>query len=1055
LKGFSYKIVTVVFLAVLAAMPGAFGMPFEDGTAPAGEPSSEGSADRPDIRDDHESFSFPIESDPEYRVSYEADTVELGFKFSGTSTLYMTQSQKNHTNISVGYAYRDIGTNYKGWYRSLAFQQIFTTDIYGMLPKTSKGIVKVEIALSPLNDSDIGEVGVFRVEDEWSYYRTDTKGWKYPPDMDVDWSRCYDTQTPSKAGEVYRWNITELVDDWNSGVPNHGICLASVDSPDMNDPPPAGSEPWSVSTNLIGGPVDQGGGGQNEGHPPGSIIVTYNVNEAPVATIITIEPANPVPGQTVFLNGTVTDPDDDGIQKCKWWTVDGLLDEGPDADSITAVFSEGAYVIFFSALDDDPVYSSWSDPDKYVLVVETSSTQAPKVNSVECLVNGEPSTIISEDEMAELIIGDILERTGFQGAVSIMGTAIVVNQKPMTDNGDGTYSYFWSTSGMKPGTYAVDFTLSDPISGLVDLDGFIIGPDITLTVQDTTSPYLDSIQVTSGLENGVVQPGELVTIQAIEAFGESGLDAEITIEGPTKTVDDTMADRGFGTYDYHWDTQGFPEGEYDVNIVLEDDFGNRDENGIDDADPDLLITVADTIPPEVMSVLYFTREDEGTILVQVADQEDDLEGMAYVEGPEDLEIELVDEGDGQYTAELDLAGMEPGQYGVEVVIWDHNGNTDQDGLISEPDVEFLLVEPNDPPTIVDRYPNDGAVMEPGTFPVEVTFSEVVTFSDSLEWALRVWNGMGDVIEGKVILTGAGDVIRFSPDVDWTTGQYTVVISDRLVDSGGLGAGGYNVWTFNVQGTGAPVTVEGFEPQVDPTTEAGTSLVLNVSISNAERIEWWVNGKLEGEGSNFTLETPQSGTYAVAAVGMSDGQIASREWRVTVSPAQDTSDGDDNEVTEVEDDSGNNTLAGGVLGAMGAVLIVIALLLFLRPGKGGKPQQGKQAAVGRDAAKVTTPQAAVGRDAAKVTTPQAAVGRGAAKVTTPQAAVGRGAAKVTTPQGAVGRGAAKVTTPQGAVKGPAPAVRKDAPRDGRSPPPGNSAAGRPGQAIGTTVVKKVQ
>ena len=948
----------------------------------------------PETRDGQETFNIPLEELRSDRVCFNASN---GMYLDYSSDTLRVKENKDYVNISVGYSYyMDEYPSNNGWYATITYLQIDSESTGHLLPSYSKGVVKVELILSPTSNSSVGEVGVFRatspIDANDIVFVCPKYDGKYPENVDI--SKSYGIQTPSKKGEFYRWDITELVAAWSNGTPNHGICLLPLDVPERDDPAPVGSEPRAVSVNLNNKIVDE-----ENGIVSGTLLVTHNVNEAPVATIATIEPADPVPGQTVYLNGTVTDPDGDDIKKYKWWTPDGLLDEGPAADRITAVFSEGAYAIYFSALDDDPGYSRWSTPDKHVLIVEVSANQAPLVTSAQCLVNGVPSSTVAEDEMVEFMIAERWERTGLQGTISIMGTAIVVNQEVMTDNGDGTYSYFWSTSGMKPGTYSVDFTLADPVSGLVDPDGFLIGLDLTLTIMDTTPPFLEQLKVISGMENDVVQPGDMVTIQAVEASGESGLDAHITIEGTTQTIEDVLMDRGFGIYEYRWDTLGYKVGKYSVNVVLEDDFGNRDENGIDDKDPDLEISIMDTVPPEVMSVLYFSRDDEGIILVQVTNQEEGLDGTVYVDGPESLELDLVDDGEGHYTASLDLAGMEPGQYGVEVVVWDSNGNFDQDGLLKEPDTEFLLVEPNDPPVIENWYPMNGAVMEPVSFQVEATFSEEVFFSDSLEWALRVWKGDGNTIQGTVTLTNDGTTLRFHPDAPWSLGDYTVSVSDKLKDTGDMEVTGELVWRFTVRGSVEPVGLLESEPETDPQIEPGDSIEFNVSFSNAERTEWWVNGILKGEGDNFTLETSQSGIFGVAAVGVSGDQKVVKEWKVTVAPAPDTSDGDDTEGTDVEDDSGSNTLAGGVLGAMGAVMIVIALLLYLRPGKEGKPQQGTQAAGGRDAAKVTTPQAP--------------------------------------------------------SKGPAPVVRKEAPRDGRSPPPGNSAAGRPGQAKTNSVVKKVQ
>ena len=1004
-------ITAVAVLTILVSLPAVHLLPNAPGTDTGSFELTppEDDASGPTIRDGQESYSFPLPVVPDgwgttgTRVCYDADRVEVGsYVMSGEM---LTIPTLDHFNLTVGYAYRELvgQQTYTGWYRSLSFQSFDSAAIGNNLPSYSKGVAKVELVLSPTADSNIGEVGVFRVSGPWKSQQVDT-GYMYPPDTSVDWSHTYDVQTPSKGGEYYRWNITALVDEWISGTyKNYGICLASTDAPSLNAPAPGGSEPRSFSANLKGNYTGQAGG-----PPSGTVCVYHYVNDAPVATIDSIEPSDPMPGQTVFLNGSVTDPDGDGITKYKWWTEDGLLAEGPDADRVTTKFSKGAFTIYFSALDSDPGYSRWSNPDSKVIIVELPVTQAPTVISTECLVNGISSSTIAEKETAEFIIGDRWDRSGFQGTITIMGTSIIINHEPMIDNGDGTYSYFWSTTGVTTGEYSVDFTLIDPITGLEDPDGLIPGPDMTLTIMDTTPPSLKEVKVTTGLEDGVVQPGETVSILAIEESGESGLNAHISIDGPMQLSASDMADRGSGLYEFNWDTSGWPEGDYGVDVTLEDDFSNEDTNGVDDMDPDLIITIRDTRPPEVLSVMFLTKDDMGNILVQVANQEEGLEGTVYMDGPEYLEFTLYGEGDGLYNTEIELSELYPGQYGVEIVVWDKNGNTDIDGLDQSPDLEFVIVAPNDPPVIENRYPSEGAVLEPGIFPVEVTFSEEITYPDSLDWAVQVWNGIGEPVSGKVTLTGDGRVLRFTPNMPWISGDYTVVISSRLTDSGGLAVESNQVWKFTVQGTGTPIALDGSSPVGDPETEPGETLVLNVSIPDAERIEWWVNGKLEGEGSNFTFVASDPGFYGIAAVGVSGGDAVVMGWQVTVSPPPDTSDEDDTEVTDGEDDSGSNTLAGGVLGAMGAVLIVIALLLFLRPGKGGTPQQGKQAAVGRDAAKVTTPQAAGGREAARVTTPQTV------------------------------------------MKGPAPVVRKEAPR--RDVPHGPQVKK---QASGTTAVRKVQ
>jgi len=938
--------VKVVLLILVLAAGGFAGLAFASSPAAAvhrgPEPVFEGPS--PHTRDDlatfdHSFFEFlTLDAREMYPAFY-----EMHYGTEGGASSY------GFNEIMVGWKF----FSGMGYFSTNALLRLDHENIMENTPYM-KEYVKVELALTARDDVDVGSIGAYRITTEWD--QTTTFGspsrpehHRYPGPVSWEKDVVYDTVDPGQANVTYYWNITDLFTEWVDGThPNYGVCLSPVDPPTGKTAPAAGepTQPHQYLSTSSEDPMTP------------SIRITYIDNKAPVPNIDDIAPSKPVDGDTITLSGSAYDPDGDGVSSYKWWTASGLIAEGPDAAETSVSLSVGLHKIYFSARDNHPTIPRWSGQVNAFLEVKEKGDQVqPLVTGVDSSSKGIAGTVFPEGSIVDIKVTESHGLTGLTGGITIRGLRTWVDQEPLYDNLDGTYTYIWDTQGIPAGDYTVDVTLVNPVSGVGDIDGLLSGTDLSIALTDISPPSVSSVTIPNGVEDGVIQPGDRVTIRVREDSGESTCTGRLNIKGPVDIEDQKLSNSGGGIYTYVWDTSNLPQGEYSIDATLTDIYGNVDANGVDQQTPDLMVRVMDTRAPEVLSVFSVPSDGWVEVRVQEAFGEGDLEGVIFIDGPEYFEAELEDDGNGWYFTRINTTDLEPGLYSIETTLWDSNANVDPDGLIQTPDASFIISVRNVPPHIVLTYPSDGDEVSDIRSPVEAVFSEPVYFDGDMDWAVLVWNEDGEMVTGTAFLESGNTILRFTPEGSWRGGgRYRVFVSPGLKDDLDAGLLGPTSWSFTVPAFESP-TIDDTSPPDDSQVYSGTPLMFSANMSGVDSITWYVDGNQTGTGTAFEFTPNGTGLYLVEVVGESPGGNATSAWEVRVyedTPQQQ--DGGDGGETEIDPLWLEKILMGTAI----VFLLIIAILQYTRTGgisitgpggegKGRSPE-GKTASVTRQPSK---------------------------------------------------------------------------------------------------------
>jgi len=882
----------------------------------------------PLLRDLQNTTYIPIDR----YICFDADTVHFAYG-GGEYTNDLDQYKSYYpdfTKLKVGQRYHSgqgYYTSYiEGWYESIVYMKFDLDGIVQNVPGF-KEVVSVNLILSPSNDTDPQDVGVFRVTEEWDM--SDMMGPVSRSAMpELDRTTTWDNCTPSTPGELYFWDVTELFNQWVNGTyEKNGMALAYT-NPRPHD--------YTAVNPLddhayLDGVINSTGG---EPLSP-TLQIAYMMNEKPLAVVEEINPQNPVEGQTILLNGTGVDPDNDGISIYKWWTDQELLAEGPDAAHIKHSFFEGIHKINFAVRDNDPVTPRWSEKTTVNIIVEVSVAKAPVIEGLSCTFEGVEGNLFPEGSVLDFTMSEGSATAGLLGSISIIGKRHVVDRESMTDMGDGTYTYRWDTADMEPGDYSVDLTLMDQASGLSDSDGLTPGPDMKITLTDATPPRVALVNIEK-IQNNMILPGEVVTVNVYEELGESGCTGTVAIVGEWKTGTGELKNRGSGLYTYMWDTSGWPAGAYSIDAFLGDLNGNVDPDGVNDVTPDLEVYIEDYIPPDVLSVLTQTEDGWLKVLVQVTGGETGLSGIAYVSGPDYYDLDLEDNGDGWYSARINTTDLKPGIYEVEVIMEDPTGNMDYDGLERSPDVQFSIESVNPVPYVISVSPQDQSLINQTAFELEVAFSEAIDPERVNGFSIQVWDSSGQPVDGQVTLISQNR-ISFEPNSEWIRGiAYTASVSAGVVDLEGLPLQDFYVWSFSIS-TPEPIVMVDSSPDDNVNIELGNSQEFIVNFTGTDQVTWTINGtsvedsSVHDGGNRFVYQPDGSGYFKVEATAMNGDMERKTAWIVRVSLAGEEADEGDG---ETEDDGGtgteNNTSGGPNDKSINAALIVLALVLIILP-----------------------------------------------------------------------------------------------------------------------------
>jgi len=749
--------------------------------------------------------------------------------------------------------------------------------------------------------------------------------------------------SPTQQGQRYIWDITSLAEKWFTGkFPNYGVMLRTVGS----------ISPGEIIETQLNNQLS----GQGADAPTPCIELTFKENIPPVASIEAVDPIQPVEGIPFTLTSSASDPDGHGISSYVWEFDYGSI--GNEA-SIDVTLPEGVYRFSLTVWDGHPTKSVNSTTVyKTITVISAAESEAPRILDLKASSEGVTGDSFSSGPPIDLVLEELHHTAGYDGRVTIIGEdpkdPIVINQAPLTDRGDGYYTYSWDTAAAPTGKYQIDTTLVNPITGLGDYDGTRPGPDLEIDIEDDIAPSVDSV-VLMGIQEGLAQPGDELTILIQEKGGEEGCTGGVKISGPGGNQNLELKEVGSGLYRLVWDTTGLAQGDYTVDVWLSDVSGNMDEDGVDGSDPDVSFSIRDTEAPTVISV-GVEMDDSGWVTVWVLEGsgEEGLDGAVYLTGPEGSELEqyLTDSGEGLYSAEFDPTDMEEIYYDVTVTLEDSNGNMDMDGLDKHPDTMFYTIPvKGNPPLVTSHTPAQMEIINDLSAPVTVTFSEPVNTEEDLEDVIIVVDSSGEQVKGTVVMTADRDEISFSPKNLWAHGEsYVVVVMPVLANDESAPMVQFVSWRFAVEGLIPPEVTEE-DPENDPLITAGTPIEFTAEFDNVETIVWKVDGEQvqSGKGTAYNYTPTDPGIHVVEATGRSAGGETSLAWFINVEKAPEDPTGDDSGGSHGSSDEGSSSFGtiNAVLGVILALLIVVfVILLIMAKGKKGQDGTDKTAPAAR-------------------------------------------------------------------------------------------------------------
>ena len=197
--------------------------------------------------------------------------------------------------------------------------------------------------------------------------------------------------------------------------------------------------------------------------------------------------------------------------------------------------------------------------------------------------------------------------SGLTGTVTIIKKTArerMVDGENLSEKDGGEYYFTWSTDGLECGEYEIRITLRDRCGNERARDD-TDSPDLVIALVDTVPPAVARVWASDGEGPGNnFHIGKCVTIFVEEKYLESSLEGIVEISSPDEKilltgelVESTLP----GIYTYKWTTTSYSAGDYRVEIVLADEWGNRDPDGLSTS-PDIVITLLDITAPSIVFV---------------------------------------------------------------------------------------------------------------------------------------------------------------------------------------------------------------------------------------------------------------------------------------------------------------------------------------------------------------------------------------------------------------------------------------------------------------------
>ena len=542
------------------------------------------------------------------------------------------------------------------------------------------------------------------------------------------------------------------------------------------------------------------------------LIINALAPNAPTVDFLTTNDATPI------LTGTAESIYDLSVEVNGVIYLEADVDLTDNGDDTWALQIPDANLIPDGMYDVKAVVSdgalSANDGTINELSIDTTPPATPTVatqatNDTTPLITG---TASSEDDLT----------------IDVNGVVYTEGDGNLTDNGDDTWALQIPDGNALPdGTYDVAATATDQV-GNAATDATV--DELTISTSLPAVPTVDKLMTADAtpIITGTASSGDALTVK---------------INGITYTEGDgNLTDNGDDTWALQIpDANILPDGFYDVEAVVTDQFGNTN------SDTTINEVTIDTMVPTVPTVNTLMTNDSTPTITGTADSQDQLSvtvnGITYTEG----DGRLRDSGTNLWSLAIPSANSIPdGVYNVLASVMDLAGNTSVDATTDELTINTELPTM---PTVNELATNDSTPTITGT----------ADSSDNLTVE----------VNGIVYTEGDGDLVDDTDDT-WTL---------QIPQANELPDGVYDVMATasdDVGNTSTDATTDELSidtaivvpvvPTVNKLTTDDTTPVITGTATAADELTVTVNGFTYSEGAGslvdngddtWTLQIPTS------------------------------------------------------------------------------------------------------------------------------------------------------------------------------------------------------
>ena len=410
--------------------------------------------------------------------------------------------------------------------------------------------------------------------------------------------------------------------------------------------------------------------------PEAGDIITITADAADLSGILSVTAFIQDPSETTIRTLTLYDDGTHGDVSGSDGVFTNTWDSSGQAESIND------YYIDVRATDDSSNQNQRYDNNAETFQIR--DTTLPQTSNIQV------SDDLLELGNTQLITCDVSDYSGIlsvtatvqSGAYSTVVSLVDDGTGGDATSGDGKYSGQWDSTGRVEGNYTIDIDAIDN-SIAQNLNTIINGTDFLLI--DSTIPSITNVQVSPNTVDP--EAGDIVTITADISDLSGILSAYATIENGTWStviplVDDGTsgdATSGDGTYTCQWNSYGYSEDSYNIDVNATDNGVAQNKNFRNDVS---ILSLADSTLPSISNVQISDNTlelgDIQTISAIVTDMFGISSVTAFVQnastGTTITTLTMYDDGtngdvisgDGNFTCEWNSFGDNLGNYVIDI-----------------------------------------------------------------------------------------------------------------------------------------------------------------------------------------------------------------------------------------------------------------------------------------------------------------------------------------------------------------------------------------------------